>query len=568
MFDYRIPANNYLHKPTDESCYEYLKAAYGRISKVIGEDYTAFVTPVGPVESETKMPRLFNDIEKMASFIDSMGIKKGDVVTAFIPTCGHAFIAFYALSKIGVVANFVHPLTPPHQLEEIMAHTKSKAVFMLDLFAGAFVNIIEKYPTIVCSTSDFCDGVAYQYAKGNEMQNAKVPEHKNVYRYLDIMAMDLPAVADIEHPGKDDAIYLHGGGTTGKSKTIIHSNFSFNSLAYAMYVCDVPHDYTNSYSLCILPCFHAYGLGVAMHYILCNAYRPIMIPKFDPMQANELIRKYCVKEIFGVPKMFQKLIDAPNFENEGVKNLTILSVGGDFVNDEFVDYFNTKISTLGSKGYLGRGYGLTEMCAVCTCNNFGIEDAKSTTVGRPIFGVDIEIWDEDCKKLPVGSIGEIVITGDTMMNRYLPDDVVQDTGIYTDANGKNWVRTGDVGYIDKDGHIVFTSRIKRIIIIAGYNIYPATIEEKVLELDYIAEACACQGYDENEKPYVKLVVALNDKEADEEEIKEKLMTFCKENFEGYACPRKVFIMPELPRTKMEKIDFVKLSDPVPQPRLK
>ena len=564
MYDYRIPANNYLRKPEDESCYDYLKAAYGRISKVLGEDYTAFVTPVGPVESEIKMPRLFNDIEKMASFIDSLGIKKGDVVTAFMPTCGHAFIAFYSLIKLGVVANFVHPLTPPAQLEGIMAHTKSKAVFMLDLFAHAYTNIIDKYPTIVCSTSDFCDGVAYQYAKGNEMQNAHVPEHKNVYRYLDVMAMDLPAVPDIKNPGKDDAIYLHGGGTTGKSKTIIHSNYSFNSLAYAMYACDVPHDYTNSYSLCILPCFHAFGLGVAMHYILCNAYRPSMIPKFDPLQANELIRKYCIKEIFGVPKMFQKLIEAPNFENEGVKNLTVLSVGGDFVNDEFVDYFNTKIASLGSKGYLGRGYGLTEMCAVCTCNNFGIDDAKSTTVGRPIFGTEIEIWDDECNKLPMGHIGEIVITGETMMNRYLPDDTVQETGIYIDENGKKWVRTGDVGYIDKDGHIVFTSRKKRIIIIAGYNIYPATIEEKVTQLDYIAEVCACQGYDENEKPYVKLVVSLKDKEADEEAIREQLMTYCKENFEGYACPRKIVFMPELPRTKMEKIDFVKLSDPVPQ----
>ena len=564
MYDYRIPANNYLRKPEDESCYDYLKAAYGRISKVLGEDYTAFVTPVGPVESEIKMPRLFNDIEKMASFIDSLGIKKGDVVTAFMPTCGHAFIAFYSLIKLGVVANFVHPLTPPAQLEGIMAHTKSKAVFMLDLFAHAYTNIIDKYPTIVCSTSDFCDGVAYQYAKGNEMQNAHVPEHKNVYRYLDVMAMDLPAVPDIKNPGKDDAIYLHGGGTTGKSKTIIHSNFSFNSLAYAMYACDVPHDYTNSYSLCILPCFHAFGLGVAMHYILCNAYRPIMIPKFDPLQANELIRKYCIKEIFGVPKMFQKLFEAPNFENEGVKNLTVLAAGGDYVSEEFVNEFNAKIKSLGAEGYLGRGYGLTEMCAVCTCNNFGIEDAKSNTVGRPIFGVDAEIWDDYGNKLPQGEIGEIIFAGDTMMNRYLPDDTVQETGIYVDENGKKWVRTGDVGYIDEDNHIVFTSRKKRIIIIAGYNIYPATIEEKVAQLDYVAEACACQGYDENGKPYVKLVVALNDKEADEEAIKEKLMTYCKENFEGYGCPRKIFVVPELPRTKMEKIDFVKLSDPAPQ----
>ncbi len=565
MREFRISANNYLHKPTDESCYEYMLKSYERISKDIGKDYTAFVTPVGPVESETSMERLIGDVEKMASFLAAKGLKKGDVFTAFMPTCGHAFIAFYALIKLGVVANFVHPLTPPAQLEETMAHTKSKGVFMLDLFAAGYSSVIEKYMTIVCSTSDFCRGVAYEYAKGNEVKNARVPEHENVYRYMDIMDMDLPAVPSIERPGKDDAVYLHGGGTTGRSKTIIHSNYSFNFLAYSMYALDPAHDYTNAYSLCVLPCFHAYGLGVSMHYALCNAYRPIMIPKFDPIQANELIRKYCVMEILGVPKMFQKMIEAPNFENEGVKNLTILSVGGDFVSNEFVDFFNTKIAALGSKGFLGRGYGLTEMCAVCTTNS-GIPDGRTTTVGVPIFGTTIEIWDDDCNKLPMGKIGEVVVSGETMMNRYLPDDFIQETGIYTDANGRNWVRTGDVGFLDKDGHLVFTSRKKRIIIIAGYNIYPATIEEKVLELDYINEVCACQGYDENDKPYVKLVVSLKDPAADHEHIKERLMKFCKENLEGYACPRQIFIMDLLPRTKMEKIDFVKLSDPVPQPK--
>lgn len=567
MQEYRISANNYLHKPTDESCYDYLLKSYERISKDIGKNYTAFVTPVGPVESETSMERLLSDIEKMAAFLSSKGIKKGDVFTAFMPTCGHAFTAFYALIKLGVVANFVHPLTPAAQLEEIMKHTDSKGVFMLDLFAAGYKNIIDKYMTIVCSTSDFCDAVAYQYAKGNEMQNAHVPESENVYRYLDIMAMDLPKVPSIEHPGKDDAIYLHGGGTTGRSKTIIHSNYSFNFLAYSMYALDPAHDYTNAYSLCVLPCFHAYGLGVAMHYALCNAYRPIMIPKFDPIQANELVRKYCVMEILGVPKMFQKMIEAPNFENEGVKNLRILSVGGDFVSTEFVDFFNTKVAALGSQARLGRGYGLTEMCAVCTTNS-GIDSPKTTTVGVPIFGTEIEIWDDDCNKLNMGEIGEVVVSGETMMNRYLPDDFIQETGIYTDENGKNWVRTGDVGFLDKDGHLVFTSRKKRIIIIAGYNIYPATIEEKIVDLDYINEACACQGYDENEKPYVKLVVSLKGPEADEKEAEEKLMKFCKENLEAYACPRKIFFMDALPRTKMEKIDFVKLSDPIPQPKIR
>lgn len=562
MHEYRIPAENYLHRPTNESCYEYLKKSYERISRDLGGDFTAFVTPVGPVESEVSMQRLFSDIEKTASFIVSKGIEKGDVVTAFLPTCGHAFIAFYSLIKLGVIVNFVHPLTPPTQLEEIMEHTKSKGVFMLDLFAAGYKSIIEKYLTIVCSTSDFCDGVAYQYAKGNEMQNAHVPEHENVYRYMDIIGMNLPEVPSIENPGKEDAIYLHGGGTTGRSKTIIHSSYSFNSLAYSMYTLDPKHDYTNSYTLCVLPCFHAFGLGVAMHYSLCNAYRPIMISKFDPVQANNLIAKYCVNEIMGVPKMFQKMIEADNFENEGVKNLHVLSVGGDYVSHEFVDYFNARISALGAKGKLGKGYGLTEMCAVCTANS-GLENPKSTTVGIPIYGTEIEIWDEDCNKLPTGKMGEVVVTGETMMNRYLPDDFVQETGIYTDEKGKNWVRTGDVGYLDEDGHLVFTSRIKRIIIIAGYNIYPATIEEKVLALDYINEACACQGYDEKGKPYVKLVVSPADENADREEMKAKLMEFCKEHIEGYACPRKIEVMDLLPRTKMEKINFVALSDPIP-----
>ncbi len=566
MYDFRIPANNYLTKPESESCYSYLLSSYKRISKDIGENYTAFVTPVGPVESETKMERFLSDIEKVASFLKSKGISEGDVFTAFLPTCGHAAVAFYAVTKIGAIVNFVHPLTPPAQLEEVMRHTDSKGLFMLDLFAGAYTSVSEKYLSIICSTSDFCDGVAYQYAKANEAQNAHVPENENIIIYKDILSLELPLVPTIENPGKKDAIYLHGGGTTGRSKTIIHSNYSFNFLAYSMYTLDPMHDYTNAYSLCVLPCFHAFGLGVAIHYAICNAYKPIMIAKFDPIQANNLIAKYCVLEILGVPKMFQKMIEADNFENDGVKNLLVISAGGDYVSNEFVDYFNTKIKALGSKGYLGRGYGLTEMCAVCTANS-GMRDAKSTTVGRPVYGTHVEIWDEEGKKLGTGEIGEIVITGETMMNRYLPDDVIHDTGIYTDENGRKWVRTGDVGFLDADGHLVFTSRIKRIIIIAGYNIYPATIEEKILELDYINEACACQGYDENGKPYVKLVVSPTNADADENEITEKLISFCKKNFEGYACPRKIFVVDALPRTKMEKIDFVKLSDPAPRMRL-
>ena len=213
--EYIIPKENYLTLPQNESCYEYMLQSYKRISKDYGDDYVAFVTPVANVESAITMKRMIADIEKLAAWFVSKGIGKGDVVTAFLPTCGHAAIAFYSCSKIGAISNFVHPLTPPNQLVEIMIHTKSKCLMLLDLFAGPFKPITDKFLTVVCSTSDFCDGIAYKYAKGNEMQNAYYERTATTKPYMEIMGMDLPAVPTHTNPGKDDAIYIHGGGTTG-----------------------------------------------------------------------------------------------------------------------------------------------------------------------------------------------------------------------------------------------------------------------------------------------------------------------------------------------------------------
>ena len=556
--EYRVPKEHYLAIPEKQSCYEYLQECYKKLEKDIG-DYTAFVIPVADQTSETKMSKLFADVEKLASYLAFKGLKKGDVYTVFLPTCSHAFTAFYALNKLGVIANFVHPLTPPQALMQIMQLTKSNGLFILDIAAAPFASVIEQYPTIVCSVSDYCDGTAYKYAVYNEMQNAKVPEYDTVTRFKDIMGMNLEPVPTVKGCGEDVGFYLHGGGTTGKSKTVIHTSKVFNSLAYKLYLLDQPHDYKTAHALCVLPCFHAFGLGGSMHYALCNAYKPIVMPKFDAVQANELIRKFNVIEILGVPKMFQKMIDCDNFENEGTKNLAMCFAGGDIVSDALLDRFDGLMKKHGAAARLGRGYGLTEMCGVMTSN--GGDHYKRDSAGYPLAGVTIEIWDDNGNKLPAGESGEIVARGDLMMQGYLPDGVVADDGIYVDENGTKWIRTGDVGYLDEDGFVYFTSRKKRIIIIAGYNIYPSTIEEKVDRLDYISEVCAVQGYDETTgKPLVKLCVSFAEQVEDKQAALEELKKFCHENIEAYACPRKFEAFDLLPRTKMDKIDFMKLSD--------
>jgi len=561
--DYGPHPEQYLVAPGTESCYEYIHACYNRIRKDLGDNYIAFMIPVADRESAVRMPRLLEDIEKLASYLSSIGLKKGDVYTVFLPTCGHAVVALYALNKLGIIANYVHPMTPPKALKNIMVHTNSKGILTLDLLAGPFAGVLAKYPAIVGSVSDFCDGVALEYAVYNELQNAKVPDLDTITLYKDILKMNLPEAELVKDMGKQDAFYMHGGGTTGKSKTIRLSSYAFNSLAYKFYLLDTPHDYTCSHAISAIPCFHAYGLAGVIHYGICNAYKPFLFPKFDARQVNEVIRKYKVTEFIGVPKMFQKMMQEDNFENEGLKNLELVFAGADIVSKAFVDEFDSIMKKHGAKARMCRGYGLTEVCGVVTSNGGAGPYCKDST-GFPLYGLTIEIRDDDFNRLPVGQVGEICVTGDSIMNGYLPDDVVNENGIYTDENGVNWIRTGDMGYLDEDGFMYFAGRKKRIIIISGYNIYPATIEEKIDTLDYINEVCAVQGYSEDGKPLVKLVVSLFDKEADHEKVIADLKAFCEANLEGIAVPRKFEIMDLLPRTKMDKIDFMKLSDPVPQ----
>lgn len=549
----------YLVKPGKESCYEYLRGCYDRISADVG-DYAAFVN----LDCKTMMTEMFADIEKLASFLTAKGIGRGDVVTAFLPTSPHAFIVFYTLSKIGAIANFVHPLTPPDALAEGLKTVNSKALFILDRASGAYADIVKSNFTIVCSVSDYAKGKIKELAKADDDKNSCVPEGESVWRFADALDRAGEPVPTVAEPGREPAVYLHGSGTTGKSKTVILSAQAINSIAYGSYHfnADVPHEYGNSYSLCILPCFHSFGISSAIHFCTCNGFSGIIMPKFDPHKANDYISRYNVQYISGAPSMFMKMLEQDNFYNDGLKNLVTLYSGGDIVSEAFIEKFNAILKEHGSMAQIYRGWGLTEMAGVCTTNYPG--HCKAESIGTGIAGMKIKAIDEDGNDLPAGENGELCTSCDSIMNGYLPDGTADNDGIFVDENGEKWVHTGDMGYVDEDGYVFFTGRKKRIIIISAYNIYPYSIEQKIMTLPFIDEACAVQGYDENAKPLVKLCISLKDKTMSEDEVKAKVLDFCVANLNSFSVPRKIVIMDALPRTKMAKLDFMSMSDPVPR----
>jgi long-chain acyl-CoA synthetase len=271
------------------------------------------------------------------------------------------------------------------------------------------------------------------------------------------------------------------------------------------------------------------------------------------------MRKHNVTFVLGVPNMFKKMLEEKHFDGPHLKNLRLVFCGGDVLPERLVRDFNKTVAKNGGKGKLFRGYGLTEVSSVCTVNRY--DAFREESIGKPLRDITVEIWDDMKNSLPAGETGEIVIKGDTVMiGYYNGDNFTKNDGVYINSKGERWILTGDLGHLDSDGFLYFTGRKKRMIVISGYNVYPIDIESAVLQLPFISEACAVQGYQKN-KPCVKLCVTLKEPMNHDDAI-DKIQSFCKKNLAKFSCPRKIEIFEAFPRTKMAKIDFMELSDKV------
>ncbi len=533
------------------TCYDYLKVCANKTG-----DYDAVLA----FGTKTKLSKIIRDSDAVAAYINSIGIKGGDVVTIFLPNVVHAFTTFYALNKIGVIANIVHPLTSPEALAENIEFTKSKAVFVLDILASKYVDELNKcnIPVIICSNSDYLVAPAVPALKVFEKIKGKgIEGFKNSVRYSKAVSIGSKKKSIDSHDGNKIAVYLHGGGTTGKSKTIMLSSNNINNIATKLEDLDCPHKPGSEYSLLVLPSFHAFGLAVAMHFPITHGFTSIPMIQFNAESANKHMRKHNVTFVLGVPNMFKKMLEEKHFDGPHLKNLRLVFCGGDVLPERLVRDFNKTVAKNGGKGKLFRGYGLTEVSSVCTVNRY--DACREESIGKPLRDITVEIWDEMKNSLPAGQTGEIVIKGDTsMIGYYNGDNTARNDGVYIDSNDERWILTGDLGHLDSDGFLYFTGRKKRMIVISGYNVYPVDIENAVLQLPFISEVCAVQGYQKN-KPCVKLCVTLKE-QMNHDDAVDKIQAYCKKNLAKFSCPRKIEIFDSFPRTKMAKIDFMKLSD--------
>ena len=535
------------------NCYEYLKVC----TQIYDDVYMMQHFGAKYLRSE-----IFHDIDALSSYFQNdLKLKKGDVYTVFMPTTVQSIISIYALNQIGVIVNPVHPLMSSEYLKDVMIETNSKGVMILDILSKKHVETINQMglPCLVCCSSDYSKGIKRFGTKtGEKILKCIYPKLKNTTYYRDAIKTHDNFVP-VKNNGDDIAVYLNGGGTTGKSKTIKLSSKALNELVQRVSVLDEIHIPGEEAEIIVLPMFHSFGLCLGVHMAICNSARLIPMMQFDAKLFNKLMRKNLVVGVMGIPSMFQKLMKEKHFDGPWLKNIRLMFCGGDDVSEKFLNEFNSYFEKWGAVGRLRQGYGLTEVASVC-CTNTNTDNKKGS-IGKALDGVRIEIWDDDHKKLPAGEIGEIVISGPTAMSGYFSPDGPDDLGLYTDENGEKWVLSGDLGYQDEDGYFFFSGRKKRLIIISGYNVYPNDIEKKVGELDFIKEVCAVQGW-QGDKSIVRLYASLKTS-GDEEEYKEKIRSVCVENFSKFYYPKEIIFMKELPQTPLMKVDFMKLSQMKP-----
>lgn len=495
---------------------------------------------------KVQMSRFLKDIDGVSASLSQMGLSKGDVVTVYLPSCIQAIALFYACSKLGLVANFVHPQVPLNMLKQNLQQTQSKALFFYDWLVKDESTLLQLNQQLVrCSIADY---VGVRKLPFGLYSALSVKRAKGVFKYAKLARNDnaTPCVG-----GDDDVLcYMHSGGTSGEPKIVKLTNANFDAVARGLQHMHPFPNLNQQACLVSLPVFHAYGLAVSVHAPLIMRYNMIVMPAFEPKSVVRYMKKYNVAFWCVVPAMLQKLAKYKLLDNKYMGKIETMWCGGDSVDEKLVNKVDDILAKRGSNARLFRGYGLTEVCGVCTANT--IAHYCKGSCGKAMLGCSVAIVDDDGNKVDANVRGEVVVCSPGLMSGYLQGE----DSIFT-LDGKKYIRTGDVGYLNEDGYLFLVDRKKRTLKISAVNVFPAEIEACVKTLPFVEDACAV-GVVVDGKQYVKVYVCLS-QSVDASKVEQQVKKVCQDNLIKYCVPQYVQILPAMPRTVVGKVDYKALQ---------
>jgi long-chain acyl-CoA synthetase len=498
---------------------------------------------------------LLGHVDCFAAALNRLGLKKGDVVAIALPSCFQYVIAYYACAKLGVIVTGVNPTYKPGEVLHELTLTNANTLIILDaLYEPLIAPIAEQYKIQRLISTNVADLLKVSSIKkwlGKKLK--KIPTGTvpaGSLEFLDLLkTSSVPMYTQVEP--EDTATYIMTGGTTGVPKAAIlsHYNCVSNAIQVSMWIWMKE---PGAFMVGILPLFHSFGMTAIMNTVIHSGMCMMLFPR--PPETEDLLKAICTvapdNQTYypGAEVLFQRIADFPDIDKYPIaKKLRGCISGAGPLHKHVKERFEKATGAI-----LVEGYGLSEASPVVSGGPLGL--IKTTgTIGLPLTGIEWKIMDMETgtRELPPGQSGELVVAGPTVMQGYLGNPQETEATIRT-VDGKRWLYTGDIGYMDEHGRVTLNDRKKQLIKVKGNSVFPTEVEQLMCVNECISEVAVAGLPDEETGEAIKAWVVLVDKykgRISEEELTE----WCLANMARYKAPKHIEFIDEIPKTLVGKV---------------
>ncbi|MFN8088222.1 MAG: long-chain fatty acid--CoA ligase [Mycobacterium sp.] len=475
---------------------------------------------------------------KLANSLRDLGIKKGDRVAIMAPNVPQYVISFEACAKLGAIVVPINPLAAVTEVHHYIKDSGAEAVIVVAAFAKAPIEVLKANDTPL-------KNVIVAQIPSNPIEIESGP---GIHDFNEFAAAGDDSEPSVDIKPSDVLMLQYTGGTTGLSKGCVLTNFNMVAIAYQESYWMSPLISFGEELRCLAaaPMYHIYGfnMNVNINHVFGGAV--IMVPQPTTANILEAINKHEPNLFPAVPTMLIGLNQHPDIGTSKIKSIRGVICGSAPLPVEAMKTFEAL-----SGAVITEGYGLSETSNILTANPLQTV-RKPGGVGLPFPGNDIRIVDLETgtKDMPLNESGEIIAKGPTIMREYWnnPAETAK-----TMSDG--WLLTGDIGYMDDDGHIFIVDRKKDMVLSSGFNVYPREIDELMYSHPKVLNACSFGVPDPKRGESLKLALVLK---PGEELTEAEVRDFCKEHLSGYKVPQQVIFVDELPLTPIGKPDRKKL----------
>ncbi len=526
-----------ISKYPNNSIYDTLKESCNKFNKKIAFIYNGL---------KISYSDFLNDVDICSNAFIKLGVKKNDVVTLLSENSIEFIVCIYALNKLGVICNMIHPLAVEEEIKSSYNNTNSSYLIILDNQINR-IKSIDKYINYnkVIYIKEYkilsnIDKIKNIFKKSiNIIDNNYISYNKFIDkgRYKNIKLKNKVNGDNIAF-----IISTNNKRIVLTNKNINVSALNFNSVGNYL----VDKKYLFDYSI-------SDGFGItAVHKALLSGSKIILIPDLVHKVIPNIILKYKPNVLECSTNVLNLIINNKKFNDKDLSYMKFIICSREKLNDNLKDKSISFFKKHNSNVVIKSTFGLKESTSNITIT---MDESINDSIGIPYPNIIIKIFDKELNECKTSSIGEICVSGPVIMKEYLDDPDETNKILKKHKDKKIWLHTGDLGYIDDKGIIHFKSSLKRVIISNGNEIYPNEIENIILMHPYV-QSCFIAGVPHPyKKEVVKAYIVLKDKLVLNSEIKKSIREYCEKNIASYALPYAYAYRKELPKTISGKISY-------------